>query len=368
MAKVIGVINLGNEREQLQELTNHRSMASVPFAGRYRLIDFTLSNMINAGVHNVAVFTRKKYRSLLDHLGSGKEWDLDRQQGGLFILPPPDYAMDLEGDIQHFKQNMAFFNRSRADYVLVSNGNLVWNIDFTHVFNFHEEMEADITVIFKEFNDEKVDTEKFDTLEENEQGWISSINRDVSPKPGDRVYLDTFFIKKELLLDMIQKCDEQGDNLTLVDAVKDKIDRFKIAGYHFKGYFPFIQSLESFYRHSMALLDPNVSQELFFNRGLIYTKVKHEPPAKYMELSDVQNSLIANGCVIEGTVENSILFRGVKVHKDAVVKNSIVMQKSEIGEGAYLENVILDKDVKVSPGKEIAGDNVPTVIAKSTVL
>jgi glucose-1-phosphate adenylyltransferase len=366
MDQLMGVINLGNEKELLEDLTKHRCAASVPFGGRYRLIDFTLSSFVNSGIHNVGVFATKKYRSLLDHLGSGKEWDLDRQKDGLFILPPHDSNGGYKGDIQHFYEHLPYFERSKEDYVLLTQGSLVWNIDFRHVLKEHKKQDADITLVYKDYTQEQQAV--YHTLDVDESEGVQNIHLDAAVKQGDNVFLHTYLMKKSLFIDVLKETFEQGKHDFIIEALLANLGRYNVQGFHFKGYMPFIHSVESFYNHSMDLLDANVLQQLFYNRGFIYTKVKHEPPAKYLQDSKVVNSLIANGCMIEGKVENSILFRGVKVHKGAVIRNSIIMQKGEIGEGAVLENVILDKDVKISKQRILKGEKTPAVIAKSSHL
>ncbi len=368
MKQVMGVINLGYEKEFLKEVTNHRCLSSVPFGGRYRLIDFALSNMVNAGIFNVAVFTRRKYRALLDHLGSGKEWDLDRQRDGLFILPPTDTAGEYKGDIQHFNENLAYFKRSTADYVIVTTGNLVWNIDYNEVFAHHIRTSADITMIYKGYDGDTIDEPIYHTIEMNSNGRVEGIVLETFPVHGDNVFLDTYVIKKSLLVELISSGGDNDRYDSLNDSIKDHLEKLNVQSFRFEGYMPFIHSIQSYFNHNMDLLDPMIAQQLFFNKRYIYTKVKHGPPAKYLEASNVTQSLVANGCVIEGTVENSILFRDVIVRKGATVRNSIIMQKGEIGEGAIVENAIFDKDVKISKDCIVIGEIGPIVVSKSTVL
>ncbi|TKD71534.1 glucose-1-phosphate adenylyltransferase subunit GlgD [Pseudalkalibacillus hwajinpoensis] len=368
MKKVVGVINLVDEKNNLSELTNHRSFASVPFAGRYRLIDFSLSNMTNASINTVAVFTREKYRSLFDHLGSGREWDLDRHRGGLFFQPPADDERKSDGDISSFYENLSYFKRSLSDYVLVTNGQLVWNVDFDQVIQEHEAQNADITVVYKPCDDPYTSGRNYNVLYTNDDERVDRLNLDVEALPGDNVYLNTFLMNSSLLISLVEDSVKTGKYDSINEAIAGSLDRYHVHAYHFGGYVTFIDNIESYYRYSMEMLDPNVTQELFYNKGPIYTKVKHESPAKYLESSNVSNSLVANGCIISGTVENSILFRGIRVGKGAVIRNSIIMQKCEIGEGAIIENVILDKDVSVSPGETVRSEDQPRVIAKSTVI
>ncbi|WP_066174852.1 glucose-1-phosphate adenylyltransferase subunit GlgD [Bacillus marinisedimentorum] len=370
MKNVMGVINLGNEPEILGTLTKERSLASVPFGGRYRLIDFSLSNMVNSGIFNVGIFTLRKYRSLMDHLGPGKEWDLDRQNKGLFILPPTgsDKSSD-RGDFHLFKEHISYFKRSKEEYVLATQGHLVWNVDFNEIVKFHQDNGADITVAYTEYDNGTNELPSLSVLGIDEESRVHRIDRNTIPYEGDNIYMQTFVIKRELLLEFIEKVESDGNSTFLESVLIPNLDRLNVAAWQYRGYAPLIYSIDSYYRKSMALLDPNISQQLFFTTRPIYTKVKHEPPAQYRRTADVHNSMVANGCTIEGTVENSILFRGVKVHKGAVVKNSIIMQKTEIQEGAYVENAILDKDTKVQKGQQVKGaEDLPSVIAKSSVV
>jgi glucose-1-phosphate adenylyltransferase len=368
MDQVIGVINLVNEPNFLKGLTHHRCFASVPFGGRYRLIDFTLSSLIHANVSKVAVFTKEKYRSLMDHLGSGKEWDLDRHNGGLYILPPVDPEKKMKGDIQQFYHHLEFFRRSDADTVIISPGHHVCKIDFNEVLKVHRTANAHLTVVYNDYRGEPVRQLMYHKLSVNEEGSVTKIELYTSPHTGDHICLETYVIDKHLLIDLVQECIENEEFDFLKDAVKANLNRLNVTGFHFKDYMPFIHSVESFYHASMAFLDPEVSRRFFFEQGDVYTKIKNEAPAKYAPSSKVSNALIANGCDIQGIVENSIIFRGVKIKKGAVVKNSIIMQKGEIEEGASVENVITDKQVRITNKKVVSGSGQPKIIKKATII
>lgn len=357
MLDVMGVINLGNEQDSLKELTYFRNQASVPFGGRYRLIDFTLSNMVNSGVRDIAILTMKKYRSLMDHLGTGKDWELDRKRGGLFILPPSYYYTDQEylGDLQNFYEHLDFLLRGNQQYVIITGGSIVANIDYRPIFYFHQQNESDITLIYKEIENSALQTglKKIGVDEEGRVVKITDENGSFSDRK--KVYMDMMIMKKSLLLNLIESCAKNRKCNLLKDGIISNLDELKVYGYPYKGYMANINSINSYYQHSLQLISENAWKELFYQPRLIYTKIKNEPPAKYLENSSVRNSLIVNGSVIEGRVENSIIFRGVKVGKGAYIKNSIILQKSDIGENAIIENAILDKKVKVMANKEIRG-------------
>ncbi len=368
LKNVIGVINLVNEKQYLKELTSHRCLSAVPFGGRYRLIDFTMSNFIHADITKVAVFTKEKYRSIMDHLGSGKEWDLDRRNGGLFILPPTHPDELIKGDLQQFHDHIEFFHRSPEDTVVISPGHHVCKMDFQEIVEHHKNSNADITVVYKDFDGEPVDKPIYHKYAIRNDGRVKNIELYTSPEQGESVGLETFVIKKDLLIEIIKTCCENGEYDFLKDGIKANLHHLKVNSYHYKRYFPFIHSISSFYKSNMDFLNPELAQDFFYDTWDIYTKIKHEAPVKYSISSKVSNSLVANGCDIEGTVENSIIFRGVKIRKGAVVKNSIIMQKGEINEGTYIENVITDKQVKITSEQVVIGDSIPRIVKKADVV
>lgn len=329
--KLLGIIDATSSKETIENLTLNRSLAAIPFAGRYRLIDFVLSNMVNSGIESVAIFPKFPYRSLMDHLGSGKQWDLNRKRDGLFFFPSPDMN-GVEGSFQAFEHHLDYFNRSTQKYALIANSHTVCNIDYKPILKRHIETGCSITEV-------------------RYQG----------------VSLNMYILETSLLMELVSKRHETG-YMNMEDVVTDFRHDLKIGVYEHLGYVASIDSISSYYNTSMNLLSPGIWKQLFLKTNPILTKVKDEPPTRYMKSSAVKNSMIANGCVIEGTVENSIIFRGVKIGKGTVIKNSIVMQKSQIGDGCVLDSVILDKDVKIGYGVKLAGTKeTPYVVRKGTV-
>ncbi len=369
MKRIMGVINLINEPDRLEELTLGRCLASVPFGGRYRLVDFPLSNMVNSGIEDVAVFTHHKYRSLMDHLGSGKEWDLDRKRGGLFVLPSVlDNPSGIsKGDLFQFFSHRDYFYRGRQEYVLISRSHIVCNIDYRSVLEQHEATGADITCVYYELDD--ADDAIYRKLTVDADGRITAMQDRTGRLDSRNVSMEMYLMSKHLLLDIVETCLAQGDDHLVRDGIMKNIARLRLYGYKHEGYTGIVNTIQSYYRHSMALLDPNLIRELFFQGAPIYTKVKDEPPTKYTGMADVRNSLVANGCVVEGAVENSLLSRGVKVRPGAVVRNCILMQNCEIGEGVVIEHAILDKDVCIDRGRVLSGAvSAPFIAAKKKVI
>lgn len=331
---MLGLIDATTCFGDLKELTMMRSVAAVPFGGRYRLIDFALSNLVNSGVQSVAIFPKYQYRSLMDHLGSGKDWDLNRKRDGLFFFPPPFNSQNdhLASVLHYFKHHKDYFHRSTQEYAVIVQSNTVCNLDFNVVLNRHIETNADITEICQ--NGES---------------------------------LGMYILKKTLLLELLDS-ERDDSHYTLYDVINHFPQKLTCHTYEYDGYAAIINSINDYYRHSLELLQPKIMEHLFSRENPIYTKVKDEPPTRYSKDAIVRNAQIANGCIIEGHVENSIIFRGVKIAKGAVVKNSIIMQKSQIGEGAMLEHVILDKDVTIDNHVRLNGyAESPIVIPKGSV-
>jgi len=372
LGELMGIINLSEAEEYLGDLSRSRPLAAVPFAGRYRLIDFVLSNMVNSGVANVGIFIQHKYRSLMDHLRSGKEWDLARKRDGLFILPPAYTKNPMQihrGDVENFYSNLDYIAKSRQKYVVIAGPEMVSNLDYRQALAFHKETGAEITVLYTRANCSTHDCVRSSVLEVEQNGRVTEMKEYQALGDYQNVSMKTFIMERKLLIELVNACIARGDYDFIKHCIIKNISKYKVYGYHHHGYVARISSLRSYFQHSMDLLNPHIWKELFFKSGLIYTKVKDEPPAKYMSEADVANSLIATGCFIEGQVESSILFRGVKVHKGAQVKNSIIMQKCEIGPNVILENVICDKDVFITANKQLKGeDKYPIVIRKGQVI
>ena len=373
MKNVMGIINLHENDAMLREMTRNRPLAAIPFAGRYRLIDFILSNMINSGISNVGVLAKGNYRSLMDHLRSGKEWDLARKRDGLFILPSTNGAAPGgPNDLHDLHNNLDYLKSSRQPYALVSGSHVLCNMDYRAVYEAHLERKADVTLVYKDYGlagRQGISFENATMIEVDDDERIVDMEIcPVRPK-GYKMAMEMYLFDRRLLIDLVDSGLSRGGSSLIRDCLLKNMGALRFFGYSFPGYVARIHSVPSYYQRSMDLLKPEVWQELFYENGSIYTKVKDEAPAKYQHNADVRNSMLANGCVVAGNVENSILFRGVKVHPDARVVNSIIMQKGEIGAGAVVENVICDKDVRITAGKKLRGEvNHPIIVEKGTVI
>jgi len=368
MEKMMGLINLDPEQEMFNELTYFRNGASLPFGGRYRLIDFALSNMVDSNIEEVAIFTRNKFRSLLDHLGTGESWNLDRRNGGLFVLPPDwnDPTDVSKGDLRFFHNNLDYFNRSQSSYVLISGSQFIVNANYEDAFKFHLDRNADVTLISVQVDEVSHEHHPYCRVEADEQNWVQNITND---KNNHHVFTGLYIINKELLLELADECIAYGKDNLFTHGVRDHLPNLKVQTYCYKGYYAFMNTVESFYRENMNLLTEENYLNLLYEPKFIRTKVSDNPPVKYESASSVNSSIVSNGSVIEGEVDQSVLFRGVSVKKGSVIKNSIIMQQCTIEEGAYLENVILDKDVHITAGQRIIGSKEkPYVVAKRQVI
>lgn len=365
---VLGLIFSNAYDEVLPQLTALRTMGSVPFAGRYRLIDFPLSNMVNAGVTQVGVITNSNYRSLMDHIGNGKPWDLSRKNEGLTILPPFSLPSTgrYAGNAEALYGSIDFISDSSKEYVLVTDCNFISSIDYDELVKFNIAKDADITLAYCEAAPEDVaDATEF-TVDGDGKVTESKYIDCYSGKCN--FSLKTMVIRKTLLERLLHEANSKRI-ANIEQIIIDNVKHLKIFGYKVEGYVKVISSINSYYEASMDLLKPEIRKAIFDKERPVYTKTGDRIPAFYGIAAKATDSLIADGCKIEGEVENSILFRGVTVAKGAKVKNSIIMQDTMISEGASVECVICDKDVVIKPNKKLCGDkNYPVCVGKGIVI
>ena len=367
MKNVVGIMDLYENNENIRRLTTKRPIATLPFAGRYRLIDFALSSMVNSGITRIGMLLPEKSRSILDHLRSGKDWDLARRHDGLFYLPRMQNSDSREGNLYSFYNNLSFVSKSDQDYVLISGSQFVYNIDFNTALRFHQNTGADITMIYHMENAERPDNATILSVEEN--GLVTEIANCPSVYENSKVFMGVYIMSRAKYMELVASSYERGGSNFLVDAILRNQDNLNIYAFQHEGYVSEISSTINYYKTNMDLLDPAIWEEMFMGAHPIYTRVRDEAPVQYKKQSKAVNSLVANGCVIEGSVENSILFRGVKIGKGVQIKNSVIMQNCELHEEALLENVICDKNVVITDGKWLKGaENYPLIVEKNTVI
>ena len=378
MKDVMGLIYTSKNEVTLRELTVSRAVAALPVAGRYRVIDFILSSMVNSGIRNVGVIMQKNYHSLMDHLGSGKEWDLHTRNDGLFILPPfltRENIGTYSGIMDAIRSNMGYLRRSQQEYVILANSHTVLNCTFDDLLAFHEDHKADITLVYARKPLSALDqtvtlTPRHVYIQVDGDGKVADLEIGTEHPGSENFYMDILLIRRTLLMQLIEQCFAQSYTSFNRDLLQRYVHNgmLRIYGYEYTGYNRRLETINSYFGANMDMLDPEVRREIF-HVNPIYTKVRDEVPARYLPGGTAINSLVADGCVIEGRVENSVLFRGVHVGKDTRIKDSIVMQESSLGAHCEVENSILDKKVIVrDESRLIAPIHYPIVIGKNTVI
>lgn len=349
MGNVLGLVFANMHDTTLGDMTKNRTMGSVMFGGRYRLIDFPLSNMVNSGISEVGVITKSNYQSLLDHLGSAREWDLARKKGGLYILPPFGNVESTlyRGRIEALYGAMSFIKHSGAKYVILSDCDVVTNIDYKPIVAAHIESGADITAVAHTgvYSSDDIKTSTVFNVDADKNVTSVLINPDISGTCTTS--LNVFVMSMDFLIETVNDAMARGNVSFERNILQEKCRELKIKIYEYDNYFSKLNSPESYFKSNMALLEPENARKLFVPKRSIYTKVSDNAPVKYDLDSKVSNSLIADGCIIEGEVENSVLFRGVKVGKGAKVKNCILMQGTVVGDNAELSYLITDKNVSI---------------------
>ncbi len=365
---IMGIIFANLHENLISELTEVRIMGAVPFGGKYRLIDFPLSNMVNSGINKVGVITKSNYQSIMDHVGNGKAWDLSRKQGGLFILPPFTDKSEYSNRMTTLNSILPFLRNSTQEYVVISDCDTVCNIDYQDVCRKHLANNADITLVYKrDVLPEKLHDPAILSFDSRSKVIDVLIKKDVSGACS--YYMNMMFIKRELLIELVDNCISRNTLNFKRDIIQGKYKELNIYGYEFKGFSPMITSITDYFNANMALMDPEVRADLFNSDNPIYTKVRDDMPTKYGLGSKVKNSLIANGCNIEGEVENCILFKGVHIGKNTKVSNCVIMQDTKIGADGNLSYVIVDKDVTFKNERTIVGYvSRPVYISKGSVV
>lgn len=366
---VAGIIFANSNDQLLNKLTGIRSMASVPFGGRYRLIDFSLSNLVNAGVSNVGIITKENYRSLMDHIGSGASWDLDRKKGGIHILPPyyTSGARRYHGYVEALYGAVDFMKRSNAEYIVLCESNVVANVDIDAVVNKHIENNADITIVYSYGKCPK-DHPNTMLLTMDETEHVTGVEFSENRAEELNFGIGTLVANRDLLIKLISDGYENGCTRISRDIIAPNISEIKLYGYKHDGFVAVMDCESTYFESNMKLLDPKVRSELFKTRP-IYTKTRDDMPTRYGTKADVHNCFIADGCVINGTVINSVLFRGVTVEKGAVIENSILMQSVKVGSGTHLDYVVSDKNAVIGDNITLKGNKEkPLTVSKNRIV
>lgn len=342
--RAIGIVLAGGNSKRMRELSNKRAISAMPVAGSYRSIDFALSNMSNSHIQNVAVFTQYNSRSLNEHLSSSKWWDFGRKQGGLFVFTPTITAENSDwyrGTADALYQNLNFLKNSHEPYVVIASGDGIYKLDYNKVLEYHIEKKADITVVCKQMGEDE-DVTRFGLVKINDDGRIVEFEEKPMVATSNKVSCGIYVIRRRQLIELIERCAAEDR----VDFVRDILVRYKnlkrIYAYKLETYWSNIASVESYYKTNMDFLKPDVRNYFFKEYPDVYSKIDDLPPAKYNPGANVKNSLISSGSIINGTVENSILFKKAYVGNNCVIKNSIILNDVYIGDNTVIENCIVE--------------------------
>ena len=371
-AEALGIIFPNSYDSLVPELVTERLMASIPFASRYRMCDFMISSMVHCGIDNISILVRKNYHSLMDHLGSGREWDLTRKNGGLNIVPP--YAQKqvkmYEGRIEALESIRGYLKKQNEKYVIMTDSNVAVNFDFNDLLHAHMASGADATVVYRK--QEIPDSLIRKSTETVDMYYALGINGDhvskiyVNPTEKGKMNfcLNIYVMERECLIRMIDDAYVHGYTNFVRDILERQIEHLDVRGYCYDGYVAQIHDMKSYFEENMKLLQEENLNALF-SGNQIYTKIRDDNPTRYINGSKAKNIMVADGCVIEGEVENSVLFRGVRIGKGAKVKNCVLMQDTVVEDNASVEYVITDKDVTITEGKSLTGnDSFQVFVAK----
>ena len=366
--RAVGIILAGGNSHKMRELTHRRAIAAMPVAGSYRAIDFALSNMSNSHIQKVAVLTQYNARSLNEHLNSSKWWDFGRKQGGLYVFTPTitaDNGYWYRGTADAIYQNLDFLRKCHEPYVIISSGDAVYKMNYNKVLEYHIQKKSDVTVVCKRLGADE-DASRFGTLKLNEDMRIEEFEEKPMLATSNMISAGIYVIRRRLLIDLIEHCAEEERH----DFVTDILIRYKnlkrMYGYEIKDYWNNISTVEAYYRTNMDFLKPEVRRYFFREYPEVYSKVSDQPPAKYNPGAIVKNSLVGSGSIINGTVENSVLFKKTFVGNNCVIKNSVILNDVYLGDNTYIENCIVEsRDTIRANTRHVGANGVKVVVEKN---
>ena len=364
----LGIIFPNSYDNTVPELVTERAMASIPFAGRYRMVDFVLSSMANCGISNVSVVVRKNYHSLMDHLGTGREWDMARRHGGLNIVPPfaEKGVRIYSGRVEALSSILSFLEVQKERYVVMSDANIAINYDFNALLAAHQASGADVTVAYQKVEIPEGRKNDNYTLTVDADGRVTELLFN-DYRPGKQnLDLDIYVMERQTLIKLVKDATARGLIYFERDILAHNVNILNIHALEYTGYVAHVCDMKSYFDENMRLLQAGNVDKLFNEGNPIYTKIRDDNPTRYVTGSKVENSILADGCLIEGTVENCVLFRGVKIKKGAVVKNCVLMQDTVVEPNVELDCVVTDKNVKITAGKKLSGtESFPVYVQKN---
>ncbi|WP_178625530.1 glucose-1-phosphate adenylyltransferase subunit GlgD [Frisingicoccus sp.] len=368
--KAVGIVLAGGSNNRMGQLSKKRAVAAMPVAGSYRCIDFVLSNMSNSHIQKVAVLTQYNSRSLNEHLNSSKWWDFGRKQGGLYVLTPfitEENSSWYLGTADSIYQNLDFLRRCHEPYVIITSGDCVYKMDYEKILDYHIQTKADITVAVKDLTDPSEDLHRFGIIRMAEDGRITNFEEKPLIAQTNTASIGVYVIRRRLLIELVQKAHEEGRNDFVQDILVRYKDVKKIFAYKHDGYWQNISTIDSYYQTNMDFLRRDVREYFFRDYPNVYSKIEDLPPAKFNPGSNIKNALISSGCIVNGEVQNSILFKKVYVGNNCVIKNSIILNDVYIGDNTVIENCIVESRDTIRANSSYIGDDgkVKIVVEKS---
>lgn len=357
MCNALGIVNFPGSNVQIKGMEDYRPVGAFSFLGRYRLIDFPISNMTNSGIEDIHVHLKNRPRSVFNHIGTGRHYNINSKRGGISILygenkPESEF---YNTDIASFKANFRTIQKCNKEYVVIAPSYIICSIDYEAVLKAHQESGADVTIVYKSVDDAKSRYIDCDTVTLNKQKGVLSIEKNRGNAKNQNISLETYVLSKKLFMELIDDALKTSTLYWFRDILNEKCAELDVRGFQYKGYLAAITDLVSYYDANMELISFDVEKELFKEDWPIYTRTSDSAPTRYYEESVIKHSVISNGCDIEGSVENTVVGRGCKIGKGAVVKNAVLLPGCVVGEGVYVDNCVVDKEARITTVKKVQG-------------
>lgn len=357
MSNALGIVNFPGSNVKVKGMHDFRPIAAFSFLGRYRMVDFPLSNLSNSGIEEIHIHLKNRPRSVIGHVGLGRQYNINPKRGGISILYGENFPESefYNTDIASFRANLRSINKSHKEYVVIAPSYMLCSIDYEAVIQKHIASEADVTVVYKTVDDAKERFIDCNTLELNKQKGVLKFEKNRGNYKTRNVSLDTYVLTKKLFLELIEEAQKVSTLYWFVDILNEKCNELDVRGYQYRGYLAAITDLTSYYEANMELINPEVAEDLFKEEWPIMTRTNDSAPTKYTKDAKINRAVISNGCLIEGEVENSIIGRGCVIKKGAVIKNAVLCPGTVVGEDVFVDNVVIDKDVRIEKVKTVQG-------------
>ncbi len=370
MAKAFGIVASAGRNVWVEGLQSYRPIGAISFLGRYRVIDFPISNMSNSGIEQIQVYLGNKPRSLVQHLGTGRHYNLNSKRGGLQLLFSEGSARDIYNtDVSAYYSNMEQIEGMHQDYVVIAPSYMVYTADYDELLKKHIDSGADVSILYHETNNAKEAYLNCKTLKLNRQKGVEALTLNDAATPNKSISMDTYIIKKDCFIKLVKEAHEFSSVFSLADMINKECANIDVRGIEHTEYFAAITDFHSFYKSNIELIDYKVASEFFTDEWPIYTRTNDSCPTQYFACSDVKESMVSNGCSIEGSVKNSVIGRGCTIGKGAVIKNSVILPECVIGDNVHIENYVMDKHSSAIHENKIIGDeNTPGYIKRNDVL